>query len=64
MMTSSRDEKLMQYLSTFNSLDSLDSCVALHKGDAKKERFKGCECLIYNKFTGVQSTNRFVGVVN
>lgn len=35
MMTSSRDEILKQYLSTFNSLDSLDSCVTLHKGDAK-----------------------------
>lgn len=35
MMMSSRDEILMQYLSTFSSLDSLDSCVTLHKEDAK-----------------------------
>lgn len=34
-MTSSEDEIFMQYLCTFNSLDSLDSCVTLHKENAK-----------------------------
>lgn len=44
----------MQYLCTFNSLDSLDSCVTLHKVNAKvKQCFETCKLLINENFTGV-----------